>query len=120
MKLTKLKSIVWIGSSLEDLKNFPRQVQKEVGFALYRAQIGKQHKNCKSLKGFSGVIEIVSSYDTDAYRTIYATKLGEKIYVLHAFKKKSKRGIKTPDSEIELIKKRLQRAKDLAKENNNE
>jgi phage-related protein len=91
-------------------------VQQEVGFVLYRAQIGQYHHNIKPLKGFSGVMEIVSSHDKDAYRTVYAIKLGKKIYVLHAFKKKSKTGIKTPKKEIDIIRQRLQWAKQLAKE----
>jgi len=116
METTKYKSITWMGSSLEDLKEFPRDVQREVGFALYRTQIGKHRHSVKPLKGFSGVMEIVSSYASDTYRTVYAIKLGKRIYVLHAFKKKSKKGIKTPKPEIEIIKQRLKRAKELAKE----
>jgi phage-related protein len=66
MTKNKAKSIVWMGSSLEDLKKFPRDVQRDVGFALYRAQIGKHHHSVKPLKGLSGVMEIVSFYATDA------------------------------------------------------
>ncbi len=102
------------------MKKFPREVQREVGFALYRAQIGKHHQNIKPLKGFSGVMEISSSHDSNAYRTVYAVKLGETVYVLHAFKKKSKKGIKTPKRELDIIKKRLQRAKELSKGKRNE
>lgn len=67
------------------------------------------------MKGFSGVIEIISRFDTNTYRAVYATKLGDKIYVLHAFQKKSKSGIKTPKEDIELIKRRLQTAKAIAR-----
>lgn len=116
METTKPKSIIWLGSSLKDLKKFPRDVQRDVGFALYRAQIGKRHHGVKPIKTLDGVMEIVSSYATDTYRTVYAIKLGEKVYVLHAFKKKSKKGIKTPKSEITIIRQRLQRAKELAEE----
>jgi len=116
MEIIKQKSIVWVGASRQDLKKFPRDVQRNVGFALYRTQIGKQHHNTKPLKGLSGVMEIVTSYATDTYRTVYAIKLGDDIYVLHSFKKKSKKGAKTPKPEIEIIKRRFQRAKELAKE----
>ncbi len=120
MGLVNRKPLVWVGSSNDDLKKFPRKVQRDIGFALYRAEIGKKHQNAKPLKGFSGVVEIVSSYQTDTYRAVYAIKLGKNIFVLHAFMKKSKKGIKTPKSEIEIIKKRLMKAKELAKEEYNE
>ena len=110
------KQLVWVGSSLEDLKAFPKDVQREIGFVLYRTQIGKHHHSIKPLKGFSGVMEIAISHDKDAYRTVYAIKLGMKVYVLHAFKKKSKTGIKTPKRDIEIIRQRLQWARQLAKE----
>lgn len=59
-------------------------------------------------------MEIVSDYNKDTYRGIYAYKLGNEIYVLHVFKKKSKTGIRTPKEEIEVIKQRLKRAKEIA------
>lgn len=109
-----LKPIIWISSSLKDLRKFPNEVQREFGYALYRAQIGKKHHKTKPLRGFDGVMEIVSDYDKDTYRGIYAYKLSEDIYVLHSFKKKSKKGIKTPKEEIKVIKQRLRRAKEIA------
>ena len=114
MENEMLKAIVWISSSLKDLKGFPTEVQREMGFALYRAQLGKKSDKAKPLKGLDGVMEIVSDYDKDTYRGVYAYKLGDEIYVLHAFKKKSKKGIKTPKEEIALIKNRLKRAKEIA------
>lgn len=87
-----------------------------VGYALYRAQEGKKHHKAKPLRGFNGVFEIVSSYRTDTYRAVYATKLGNSIYVLHAFKKKSKKGVKTPRPDVELIGRRLREAQILAQE----
>ena len=110
------KIITWIGSSREDLRTFPDTVKDEIGYALYRAQEGKKHHKAKPLKSFNGVFEIVSSYRTDTYRTVYAIKLGNSIYVLHTFKKKSKKGIKTPKPDIELIRKRLHEAQILAQE----
>ena len=112
----KEKSVIWIGSSLEDLKDFPEAVQDEIGYALYQAQIGKLYHTAKPLKGIHGVIEIVSNFYKDTYRAVYAIKLGDRIYVLHAFKKKSKHGIKTPKQDIDVIQTRLKIAQALAKE----
>ncbi|HEX3034873.1 MAG TPA: type II toxin-antitoxin system RelE/ParE family toxin [Thermodesulfobacteriota bacterium] len=109
-----LKPIIWMGSSLKDLKEFPKEVQREIGYALYRAQIGKKHHKTKPLKGLGGVMEIISDYDKDTYRAVYAYKFFEGIYVLHAFKKKSKKGIQIPKEEIEVIRQRLKRAKEIA------
>ena len=64
----------------------------------------------------SGVFEIVDGYDTNAYRAVYTVRIGRSLYVLHAFQKKSKRGIATPKKEIDQIKRRLRRAKELAKQ----
>ncbi len=110
----KLKPIVWVGPSLKDLRKFPNEVQREIGYALYQAQVGKKHHNTKPLKGFDGVMEILSDYDKDTYRGVYAYKLGDDIYMLHTFQKKSKKGIKTPKEEIEIVKQRLKRAKEIA------
>lgn len=110
----EIKELVWIGSSHEDLKNFPPEVQDEVGYALYVAQEGDKHPKAKPLKGFTGVMEIRSTFRTNTYRSIYTTKINEKIYVLHAFQKKSKKGIQTPRQEIDIIRRRLKIAQDLA------
>lgn len=62
METKEIKSVVWAGSSLEDLRKFPEAVKDQVGYALFRAQEGKKHYNAKPLKGFNGVWEIVSSH----------------------------------------------------------
>jgi len=109
-----MKPIKWIGSSLRDLKEFPEQVQKNIGYALHFAELGLKHDDAKPLKGIGGgVMEIVADYDSDTYRAVYTVKIKEVIYVIHAFQKKSKKGIKTPQHEIDLIKRRL---KDLQKQ----
>ena len=107
------KPVVWIGSSLNDLKEFPEEVQGEMGYALYLAQTGKKHISVKPLKGFggAGVLEIVTNFDSDTYRAVYTVKFAGVVYVLHAFQKKSKRGIATPKQDIDLIKERLKKAK---------
>lgn len=85
-----------------------------MGFALYQAQIGRMHSSAKPLKGFggAGVVEIVDDHKGDTYRTVYTVKFDNAIYVLHAFQKKSKRGIKTPQAEIDLVKRRQKAAED--------
>src|SRR5438270_8934006 len=112
--MAQLKPVEWIGSSREDLRAFPGEVREVMGEALYRAQQGDEHPAAKALKGFGGrsVLEIVDSYRRDTYRTIYTIKFENAIYVLHAFQKKSKQGIATPQHEIDLIKARLKRAEE--------
>jgi phage-related protein len=112
-----VKLLVWVGSSLKDLREFPEAVKDETGFALYEAQCGLKPLDAKPLKGFGGanVLEIVSDYQTDTYRAVYTVRFGERVYVLHAFQKKSRKGIATSQSDIELIKRRLKQAEELHK-----
>ena len=106
-----VKPLVWIGDSLEMVRSFPPAVTEEIGFALYQAQTGNKHVNAKPLKGLGpGVLEIVSDHRGDTFRAVYTVRVATKVYVPHAFQKKSKSGIATPKSEIELIKQRLNRA----------
>jgi phage-related protein len=114
-----LKPVIWIGSSLLDLKEFPPEVQSDLGYALYFAQTNLKHPKAKPLKGFKGasVLEIVEDYDGDTYRAVYTVKLAGVVYVLHVFQKKSKHGIATPKQDIELIEKRLQLALEFNQEN---
>lgn len=107
-----LRPINWVGSSLEDLKRLPLKIKREIGFLLHQIQEGKTPSNIKPLKGISsGIFEILSDYNKNTYRAVYATKIGKCIYVLHVFQKKSKTGIKTPKLDIDLIKSRLALAK---------
>lgn len=101
-----LKPLIWIGSSRSDLKELPNAAQDEAGYALYQVQLGFFPDNTKPLKGLPGVTEIVINHNKNTYRVIYSAKIGNAIYVLHVFHKKSKKGIKTPKIEIDLIKKR--------------
>ena len=109
---SSIKPVVWIGSSRSDLASFPEDVKDAIGYALYIAQRGGKHTDAKPLKGFSGagILEIVEDHRGDTYRAVYTVRLGGRIYVLHAFQKKSKAGMTTPKPEIELIKSRLKRA----------
>ena len=103
--MCRLREVVWVGNSLDDLKKQPDSVKREIGYALSEVQKGKKLINAKPLKGFgTGVMEIVSNFNKNTYRAVYTVKLGEKIYVLHVFQKKSKKGIETPMPDIDLIK----------------
>ncbi|MGA2772832.1 MAG: type II toxin-antitoxin system RelE/ParE family toxin [Bryobacteraceae bacterium] len=104
-----LKPVRWVGSSRKDLKAFPKPVQRDVGQALYAAQCGEEYPSVRALRGFGGrtVLEIVAPHEGDTYRAVYTVRFHDAIYVLHAFQKKSKRGIATPQKEIELVKQRL-------------
>lgn len=107
-----MKKLKWIGSSKKDLLEFPEEVRREIGYALYMAQKGETYESTKLFKGHgSGVYEIVSDFDKNAYRAIYIVNLSDEIYVLHVFQKKSKKGIKTPKEEIIVIKERLKNLK---------
>jgi phage-related protein len=106
-----------VADSNDALTEFPEAVQREMGFALYQAQIGDKHIDAKPLKGIAaGVMEIVADHRGDTFRSIYTVKLEHAVYVLHAFQKKSKHGIATPQSVIELVKQRLRRAMEIDRE----
>jgi len=111
-----LRPVVWLGNSKKNIQSFPVGAQKEIGFELQLIQFGGMPKNAKPFKGIaSGVFEIALALETNAYRTVLAVQLSKKIYVLHAFQKKAKSGIKTPQMDIDLIKRRYKEAKELAK-----
>ena len=108
----KDKEIVWMGDSKDNLRTFPEEVKGVMGFALRQAQQGGKHPSAKPLKGFkgAGTLEIVENHDGNTYRAVYTVRFKGKLYVLHAFQKKSKKGIQTPQKDINLIKARLKRA----------
>ena len=91
-------------------------MQDETGFILDRVRRGKDHPRIKPLKGLPGVQEIRVDFDKDTYRTVYVLNLGAKIYVLHVFKKKSKKGIATPKPDMDVIRARFKRAKEEAED----
>ena len=106
-----LKPVEWVGSSKIDLKRFPDAVQDRMGFAIYQAQIGLKHLDAKPLRGYGpGVLEVVARHDGDTYRAVYTVRIGETIYVLHAFQKKARKGIATPKRELDLVRQRLKLA----------
>ncbi len=107
-----LKPVVWIVHCKSDFLEFPDDVKAVVGYALYVAQRGGKHPDAKPLHGFggAGILEVVTDHRGDTFRTIYTVRLAGRVYVLHAFQKKSKSGVKTPMPEIDLLKARLKRA----------
>lgn len=106
------KPVIWIGSALKDLRAMSEDVQDAIGFTLGRVQQGKAHPSIKPLKGLPGVQEIRADVDSDAYRAVYAVNLGDAIYMLHVFQKKSKRGSETPKPDLHVIRARLKRAQE--------
>jgi len=108
------KPVRWVGSSKQNLSGFPEDVRRRVGGALWEAQIGRKAPYAKPLKGFGdvAVLEIVDDFDGDTFRAVYTVRFANAVYVLHAFQKKSKRGIATPKAELDLIDRRLKRARE--------
>ncbi len=104
------KPLYFIGNARNDLRKFPKPVRDDVGFDLYQVQCGKRPQIAKPLTGLPGVMELVERYNKDTYRAVYVVRFGDKVYVLHCFKKKSKRGIRTPKEDIDLIRQRLRQA----------
>jgi phage-related protein len=105
------KPCIFIGSSLKDLRRFPAKVKNRVGFALDEVQKGEEPAAAKALRGFGGrtVLELVDDFDSDTYRTVYTVRFAGAVYVLHAFQK-AKKGIATPQQDIELVRSRLRDA----------
>ncbi len=116
-KAKTTKALGFIGDSLERIQEFPKSVSRKVGYALRYAQRGEKHEHSKPFKGLGpGNFEIVEDFSGDTYRAVYTVRFKSAVYVLHAFQKKSKTGIKTPQKEIDLIKERYK----IAKERDNE
>jgi len=115
-----IKPVIWLGSSREDLREFPDPVRDHIGYALYVAQLGGKHRDAKALTGLggAGVLEIVKDYRGDTFRGVYTLRYAGAVYVLHAFQKKSKTGRETPRRDLELIQQRLRQAEQIARETN--
>lgn len=112
-----LKPVIWLGDSLRELKAFPAGVQDEMGYAIYLAQRGGKHVAAKPLKGLGpGVLEVVSDHRGDTFRSVYTVRFAGRVFVLHAFQKKSKSGIATPKTDVELIRQRLKQAVEISKQ----
>jgi phage-related protein len=109
------RALVWLVDSLNRLQSFPPSVRQRLGFALYQAQIGQTHESAKILRGFGETVWQVRADDpSGTYRAVYVAQFRGAVYVLHAFQKKSKSGIATPQRDLELIRQRVQLARRLA------
>jgi phage-related protein len=113
-----VKPVEWVGSSYEDFVSLPKPVPHAMGYALYLAQTGRTHQSARPLRGFggAGVLELIEDDRQGTYRAVYTVKFEHAIYVLHAFQKKSRRGIATPHEEMETVRRRLKVAEADAQE----
>jgi phage-related protein len=109
-----IRRISWVKAARKEFEQFPETAQIEAETALGIAAEGRKAESAKPLKGFDGgVFEIVLRHRGDAFRVVYAVQLGTDLWVIHAFQKKSKTGIKTPRAEIDLIRERIKRLKEM-------
>lgn len=115
---TEHRPVIYLGSSQKDLKALPVEVKEVFAQGLYVANQGGRPSDSKVLKGFHGasVIELREDHKSDTYRAVYTVKFKEALYVLHIFKKKSKKGITMPKKDKELLETRLKRAEQDYKE----
>ena len=102
------RPLFWEASSKKDFKAFPVAVQKDMGVALFVAQLGRTAASAKPWKGLgSGVYELLEDHRGDTFRAVYVVQIADAVHVLHAFQKKSKSGIATPQRDVDLVEKRL-------------
>jgi phage-related protein len=109
-----MRRVSWVRAAFKEFRSFPQSVQEQTKFALEIAAAGEKADIAKPMKGIdSGVFEIALPHRGDAYRAVYAVRVGDDLWVLHAFQKKSVQGIKTPQREIDVIHERLKRLKEM-------
>jgi phage-related protein len=107
-----MRRVSWLKAAWRDFEDFPEKVRRQIAYGLDRAAEGGKADSAKPLHGIEGgVFEIVADDRSGTYRAVYAVKLGDHIWVVHAFQKKSVRGIRTPQREIDLIRERIKRLK---------
>jgi phage-related protein len=110
------RPISWLKDARKDFEDFPQGAQLEMARALTILAEGRMPDIAKRLTGLgSGVMELALKHRGDAFRLVYALQIGDDIWVIHAFQKKSKTGIKTPKQEIDLIRDRLKRLREMLK-----
>ena len=103
--------INWIGTAKKDLLSFPQEVISAMGFALGVAQLGGKHPHAKPWKGEGGgIFEVVEDFTGNTYRAVYTVRFADVMYVLHAFQKKSTKGITTAKTDVAMIKARMKLA----------
>jgi len=116
MRIKTSRPVSWISAARKAFTDFPEGAQQIILSALTIAAEGGKTDIAKPLKGFgSGVFEVALPYRGNAFRVIYAVQIGDEIWIIHAFQKKSVTGIKTPKHEIDLVKDRLKRLKEMLK-----
>jgi phage-related protein len=108
----QIRPIRWVGSSRKDVRSFPRKIRSDIGQTLYAAQRGETDPAAKAMRGFGGrsVVEIVASHAGDTWRAVYTVRFQDAVYMLHAFQKKSTKGVATSKRDIDLIRQRLAKA----------
>jgi phage-related protein len=108
----QIRPIRWVGSSRKDVRSFPRKIRSDIGQTLYAAQRGETDPAAKAMRGFGGrsVVEIVASHAGDTWRAVYTVRFQDAVYMLHAFQKKSTKGVATSKRDIDLIRLRLAEA----------
>lgn len=108
------RPISWIAAARKEFGKLPATVQAICLNALTIAAEGSKADIAKPMKGLgAGVFEIALPYRSDAFRVVYAVQIGDEIWVIHAFQKKSTQGIKTPKREIDVVQERLKRLKEM-------
>jgi phage-related protein len=108
-KPKKLRRLRFTPASRRAYECLPDEVQNQIGFAVYRAELGKRHPDAKVLRGFGGasVVEVIVRHDGATYRAVYTLTFPGFVYLVHAFQKKSKTGIKTPKPELDAVQRGL-------------
>ena len=110
------RPVSWIGAARKQFGKFPEEAQSICLAALTIAAEGGKADIAKPMKGLgSGVFEIALPYRGNAFQVVYAVQLGDDIWVVHAFQKKSTQGIKTPLREADLVRERLKRLQEILK-----
>jgi phage-related protein len=110
----KTRPVSWIQAALKEFETFPQGARSICLAALTIAAEGGKADVAKPMQGLgAGVFEIALPFKGDAFRVVYAVQLADEIWVVHAFQKKSTQGIKTPRREIDLMKERLKRLKEM-------
>ena len=106
------RPLYWVGSAKRDLLAFPEAVKDDIGTALSVAQFGGKHPAAKPWQGIGpGVLEVVEDHDGNTYRAVYTVRFRSAVYVLHCFQKKSRKGVRTPKADVDLISQRLRQAR---------
>lgn len=116
--MENLKPTIWVSSSKKDLRKFPKKVKETFGEAIMYAQCGEKHPKAKIYKhqGSGGILEVVEDDTAGTFRTLYTVKFEKAVIILHAFQKKSKKGIETTKQDKDLISSRMQLAKQIYEE----